>query len=194
MKQILILIFVVSILSSCVENKRKNIQFESEQQTELKIAEVEKKKDTISNYGELIFDTITDQKEFKILNKNYELKLKTFSLNDSLIIRNLSQGESQIHLDHSHTMVTEFRLLTDSIVDRKRIDRTDFEKSLIPEFYRECNLFSTKIDSIVGNSIHLISELAVPDTDNQWRIWYSIKVNNNRLGNLEIKETNYIGL
>lgn len=74
-------------------------------------------------------------------------------MNDSLFIGNSDPGESQIYLDHSHTMVTEFRLLTDSIVDRKRIDRTDFEKSLILEFYRECNLFSTKIDSIAGNSI-----------------------------------------
>jgi hypothetical protein len=194
MKQLLILIFVIAILSSCVDYERKNTQSESEKQTELKIAEIGKKNDTIFNYWELILDTISDQKEFKNLNKNYKLKLKTFSLNDSLIIRNLGQGESQAYLDHSHTMVTDLELFTDSIVDRKRIDRTFFKKSLITEFYQECNLFSTEIDSINGNTIYLTSDLNVPDTDNQWRVWYSIKINNNKLEKLEVKKTDYVGL
>lgn len=194
MKQLLILIFVIAILSSCVENRRKNTQSKSEKQSELKTSEIERKKDTIFNYWELILDTITDQEEFKILDQNYKLKLKTFSLNDSLIIRNLGQGESQAYLDHSHTMVTDFELLTDSIIDRKRIDRIVFKKSLIPEFYQECNLFSTEIDSIKGNTVYLTSDLNVPDTDNQWRVWYSIKINDSKLGKLEVKETDYVGL
>ena len=194
MKQLLILIFVISILSSCIENKRKSTKSDFEQQTELKTAEIEKKKDTILNYWELILDTITEQKEFKFRNKKYALKVKTFSINDSLVVRNLIQGGSQVYLDHSHTMVTDFQLLTDSIVDRKRIDRTDFKISLISEFYEECNLLSTEIDSIVGNNIYLTSDLAVPDTDNQWRVWYSIKINSNRFGKLEIIETDYVGM
>jgi hypothetical protein len=91
-------------------------------------------------------------------------------------------------------MITDFVLKSDSISDRKRIDRTNFKKSLIPEFYSECNLLSTVIDSIVGNKIYLTSDLSVPDTDNQWKVWYSIKITNSRLGNLEIKETDYVGL
>jgi hypothetical protein len=188
MKQFLILILIFSILSSCDRKKSEKIQ------SEFKNVEIVKKQDTIYNYWELILDTIADQKDFKIFNKNYKLELKTFSLNDSLIVRNLGQGEKQVYLDHSHTMVTDFNLLSDSIIDKKRIDRTDFEKSLIPEFYTECNLFSTEIDSIVGNSVYLTSDLAIPDTDNQWRVWYSIKINKNRLGNLEIKEADYVGM
>jgi hypothetical protein len=91
-------------------------------------------------------------------------------------------------------MVTDFKLLIDSIVDKKQIDRTDFEKTLIPEFYAECNLFSTEIDSISGNTIYLTSDLAVPDTDNQWRAWYSIKIKDNKIGKIEIKETDYVGM
>ena len=91
-------------------------------------------------------------------------------------------------------MVTNFKLVTDSIVDKKQIDRTDFEESLFPEFYAECNLFSTEIDSIVENSIYLSSDLAVPDSDNQWRVWYSIKINNKRLEKLKIIDTDYVGL
>lgn len=205
MKQLLILILIFSILSSCDQKKLKKNQPEIESKTDLKIeqelitnaklesVEYENKKDTIYNYWELILDTIVNNKDFKILNKNYTLELKTFSLNDSLIIRNLGQVRHQAYLDYSHTMVTEFKLLTDSIVDRKRINRTNFEKSLLPEFYTECNLYTTEIDSIIENTVYLTSDLAVPDTDNQWRVWYSIKINKNRLGKLEIKVTDYVG-
>tara|TARA_R110000850_G_C9774870_1_gene447756 strand:+ start:67 stop:630 length:564 start_codon:yes stop_codon:yes gene_type:complete len=186
MKNILILFLMISLLSSCDETKRETTKTDLETETE-------KKQDTIYNYWELSLDTISDHKKIKILNKNYSLDLKTFSLNDSLIVRNLGQEGEQVYLDHSHTMVTDFALLADSIIDRKRIDRTDFKQSLNSEFYKECNLYSTAIDSIVGNTIYLTSDLAVPDTDNQWRIWYLIKVTNNRLGNIEIKETNYVG-
>src|SRR5690606_22719214 len=99
--------------------------------------------DTINNYWALILDTISSNKEFKISDLKHTLEVKTYSLNDSSIVRNLSQNGEQAYLDHSHKMVTDFKLVTDSIVDKKQIDRTDFEKSLFPEFYAECNLFST---------------------------------------------------
>tara|TARA_R110002126_G_scaffold282344_1_gene430703 strand:+ start:1382 stop:2059 length:678 start_codon:yes stop_codon:yes gene_type:complete len=206
MKQLLSLILIFSILSSCDRKKSDKTQSEfnpktelkaetkSEPKKELETIQSKKKKDTINNYWALILDTISSKKEFKISDFKHTLELKTYSLNDSSIVRNLAQDGEQAYLDHSHKMVTDFKLLTDSIVDKKQIDRTDFEKSLIPEFYAECNLFSTEIDSIVGNNIYLTSDLAVPDTDNQWRVWYSIKINNNRLGKLEIKETDYVGL
>ena len=201
MKQLLILMLAVSLLSSCDRKKSDKKQLEIESKTDLKtemelkpntqleIVQSEKKKDTIYNYWALIMDTISDKKEFKISDLKHTLELKTYSLNDSLIVRNLGQGGDQVYLDHSHTMVTDFKLLTDSIVDR-----TDFKNSMIPEFYAECNLLSTEIDSIAGNTVYLTSDLAVPDTDNQWRSWYSIKITNNRLGILEIKETDYVGL
>ena len=206
MKQLLILILTLSILSSCDRKKSDKTQSEFMPKTELKaetksepIKEAEntqskKKKDTINNYWALILDTISSKKEFKISDLRHTLEVKTYSLNDSSIVRNLSQNGGQAYLDHSHKMVTDFKLLTDSIVDKKQIDRTDFEKSLFPEFYAECNLFSTEIDSIVGNSIYLNSDLAVPDSDNQWRAWYSIKINNKRLEKLEIIDTDYVGL
>jgi len=194
MKKILIIILTISVLSSCDKKKQKNTSSDFEPKTKLNAVKNNKKQDTIYNYWELIHDTIADQKNFKISNRNYLIELKTYSLNDSLIVRNLGQGKSKAYLDHSHTMVTDFVLKSDSITDLKRIDRTDFKKSLIPEFYSECNLFSTEIDRIVGNKIYLTSDLNVPDTDNLWRVWYSIKITNGRLGSLEIKETDYVGL
>ncbi len=194
MRQLLILVLVLSILSSCDRNKSDKIQSELEQKTELETVKSKMENDTINNYWALILDTISSKKEFKISDLKYTLELKTYSLNDSSIVRNLAQDGEQPYLDHSHKMVTDFKLLTNSTVDKKQIDRTVFEKALIPEFYAKCNLFSTEIDSIVGNNIYLTSDLAVPDTDNQWRVWYSIKIKNNRFGKLEIKETDYVGL
>ena len=194
MKQLLILVLIFSILSSCDRKKSDKIQSELEQKTEIETVKSKKVTDTINNYWALILDTISSKKEFKISNLKHTLELKTYSLNDSSIVRNLAQDGEQPYLDHSHKMVTDFKLLTNSTVDKKQIDRTNFEKALIPEFYAECNLFSTEIDSIIGNNIYLTSDLTVPDTDNQWRVWYSIKINNNRLGKLEIKETDYVGL
>jgi len=194
MKQLLILVLIFSILSSCDQKKSDKIQSKLEQKSELETVKAKKQIDTINNYWALILDTISSKKEFKILDLKHTFEIKTYSLNDSSIVRNLSQKGEQVYLDHSHKMVTDLKLLTDSIVDKKQIDKTNFEKKLIPEFYAECNLFSTEIDSIVGNNIYLTSDLAVPDTDNQWRVWYSIKINDNRLGKLEIKETDYVGL
>jgi len=205
MKQLLILLLTFSLLSSCDRNKSEKNQSEfkskteltaeteSEQKIELESNQSKNKKDTINNYWALILDTISTKKEFKISELKHTLELKTYSLNDSSIVRNLAQNGEQAYLDHSHKMVTDFKLMTDSIVDKKQIDQTDFKESLIPEFYAECNLFSTEIDSILGNTIYLTSDLNVPDTGNQWRVWYSIKVKDKKIGNLKIKESNYVG-
>ena len=205
MKQLLILLISFSILSSCDRKKSNKNQSEFKSKTELTAGtesiqkinldsnQSKNKKDTINSYWALILDTISTKKEFKISDLKYSLELKTYSLNDSSIVRDLSQNGEQAYLDYSHKMVTDFKLLTDSIVDKKQIDRTDFRKSLISEFYTECNLFSTEIDSILGNTIYLTSNFNIPDTGNQWRVWYSIKIKDNRIGNLNIKESDYFG-
>ncbi|WP_458626453.1 hypothetical protein [Winogradskyella sp. PC D3.3] len=205
MKRLLILILTFSILSSCGRKKSEKTQSEFKSKTELKAetksepkkelenTQSNKKKDTINNYWALILDTISTKREFNISDIKHTLELKTYSLNDSSIVRNLAQDEKQVYLDHSHKMVTDFKLLTDSIVDKKQIDRTDFKESLISEFYAECNIFSTEIDSILGNTIYLTSDLNVPDTGNQWRVWYSINIKDKKIGNLNIKESDYVG-
>ena len=206
MKKLLTLILIISILSSCNQKKSSKNQSElrskpeseaemiSEQNEEFDTIQSEKQKDTVHNYWDLILDTISSKKEFKISDLKLTLKLKTYSLNDSSMVRNLAQKGERAYLDHSHKMVTDFKLITDSIIDTKRIDRTNFEKTLIPEFYSKCNLMKTEIDNIVGNIVYLNSSLSVPDTSNAWGVWYSFKIDNGRIGELKIKETDYIGM
>ncbi len=193
MIRILLCIFTFSILSSCNKIKSDKIESENAIIKKNEAQKEEKKQDSILNYWEIILDTITEQKEFKNIGIN-KLELKTFSLNDSLIVRNLGKVENQIYIDYSHTMVTDIKLFTESNFDTKRIDKTKFKKILDPEFYADCNLFSTKIENIVGNIIFLTSDLNIPDTDNQWRVWYSIKIKNNKLENIEITKTDYVGM
>src|SRR5690554_6130031 len=139
MRQFLTLLILL-FLSGCIEKKPENIQSKLEPESEPNIVESEKKQDTIHNYWELNRDTIYDKKEFKNSGLRYTLEIKTFSLNDSSIVRNLGHSGSQIFLDHSHKIASEFKLLTGSNIDTKRIDRTVFKESLIPEFYAACNL------------------------------------------------------
>lgn len=206
MKQLLYLILIFSILSSCAQKKSDKTQSEFKSNTEI-TTETEsepikesnnihskKKKDTIHNYWALILDTISSKEEFKISELKHTLEVKTYSLNDSSIVRNLSQNGEQTYLDHSHKMISDLILLTDSIVDKMQIDRATFENSLIPEFYAECNLLTTEIDSTNANTVYLNSSLGVPDTGNIWTVWYSIKIKNNRIGNLEINKADYVGM
>lgn len=191
MKRMLLYLFISFILIIGCDQKKSN---ENKSGLEPTIVLNETNKDTTHNYWELILDTIAYRKEFRISDIKHILELKTYSLNDSLVVRNLGIIDSQTYIDHSHTMVSDIKLFVGNTINQKRIEKTNFEKELIPEFYAECNLYSTQIDSIAGNIIYLASDLAIPDTDIQWRVWYSIKIVDNQLGKIEIKESDYVGL
>ena len=201
MKQLRFLIIIVSVFISCTQKKTElktnTIKIEkvikTEPKTEFKRIDY-LKKDTIYNYWALILDTITDKKDFKIFDKNYSLQLKTFSLNDSAIVRDLQGYGNKIYKDHSHTIVTDLSLATDSLITHKRINRSDFREFLYADFYSECNLYTTEIDSIAQDTIFLSSDLAVPDTDNQWEVWYYYLVKDGKIDSLVFKNAEYVGL
>ena len=146
------------------------------------------------NYWELITDTVKTQQRFTFNENEYELQLLTYSLNDSAIVRTLEMGKNQVYLDHSHTMVTELLLTTDNLEYKRVLDRTDFATFLEEDFYAECNLWATELDSIVGQTAHLMTTLAVPDTDNMWSVWYTLALNKQLTDDLELKEVKYRGM
>ena len=206
MKQLFTLTIIICLLSACTNKKNaKELEGQSSKteldseidlkpKEESQIAEIDIEKDTIYNYWELILDTTKVEREFDISEKKYSLEIKTFSLNDSAIVRTLGRAYRGVYIDHSHTMVSDFNLSTDSLISMKRIDRTFFKDSLFNDFYKDCNLFSTEIDSIKENVIFLKSDLAIPDSDNQWRVWYTLKIANDKIDSLVIKYTDYVGL
>lgn len=183
---------VILAFTGCAEKKAP--EKELEVGTGLKAVENQRQfPDTINNYWEFIQDTIYKMEEFHISNEKYALHLKTFSLNDSSITRNLGLIDSKVIIDHSHEMVTELKLSGASKVDLIQIRKINFKRALIPEFYSECNLFSTKLDSVRGNTLFLTTDLAVPDTDNQWRALYSLTVSEGLFENLNIKQLIMLG-
>lgn len=186
------LFLVILAFTGCAEKKAP--EKELEVGTGLKAVENQRQfPDTINNYWEFIQDTIYKMEEFHISNEKYALHLKTFSLNDSSITRNLGLIDSKVIIDHSHEMVTELKLSGASKVDLIQIRKINFKRALIPEFYSECNLFSTKLDSVRGNTLFLTTDLAVPDTDNQWRALYSLTVSEGLFENLNIKQLIMLG-
>jgi len=190
-RKYLILIILLLNLTNCKQNNSKeNVsEINSEDKIETKL-NFEKKNDTIHNYWQLILDTTIIKKDFKYLNKNYALILKTFSLNDSAIVRKLDEK----YFDHSHTMISDLIISTESQKIEKRFDRKDFKGTLNESFFNECNLFSTEIDSIIGNQIFMTTELNFPDTDNQWKVEYSVQIDKNKIDKMKITKTEYVGL
>lgn len=191
-----ILLLTVYILIGC-NQKKDNFQredlnkyndFLSVDDTAYGNIKTRETQDTIRNYWQPTYDTIASRTDLNILDKNYILELKTFSLNDSAIVRKL--GEK--HIDYSHTIVTNIKIENNSHIVQKRIDKTVFKEHLIPEFYDECNLLNTEYDSVLNDQIHLISILSVPDTDNQWQVKYSLSLNED-IDSLRVKDVNYIG-
>lgn len=198
MKQISLALVVFFSLISCGEKEKKDPTFKEEKEivvTEKK-QEITKKKglDTVFNYWEVMLDTVVSEKETRLLDHTYQLKAITYSLNDSAIVRDLGAAGDYYYLDHAHTVVSDLLLRNTTLLDTKRMHRSLFEIALMPDFYAECNLFATTIDSIINNKIYLNSDFAIPDTDNQWRVWYSMQINNEKLDSLLIRDSQYIGL
>ena len=150
-------------------------------------------KDTIYNYWHPETNTTVFKKELNIDSIQIKLKAKTYSLNDSSFVRILGSGNT-VYIDHSHTIVTDLELKSDSSFESKRINRFDVIKGTQIESDPNYNLFKTFIDSLNPTKIYLRSEVAVPDTDDQWAIWYSIPITEkNNLGEIELLDHKYVG-
>jgi len=183
-----------SFLVSCNQKKTAKTQPNLQHKKELETLQLTKKKDTIKYYWALTTDTVFYKKHLEIHHLKQTLELKTYSLNDSSMVRVLSQNKEHVYVDHAHKKVTDFKLRTNTTITKKQIDFTDFKKILNPEFYTACNLFSTEIDSLSEDAIYLTSDLAIPDTDHQWRVRYLIKIKGKQLGALEFLKTTHVGM
>tara|TARA_R110002020_G_scaffold97708_5_gene233174 strand:+ start:3446 stop:4024 length:579 start_codon:yes stop_codon:yes gene_type:complete len=188
MKNIVVL-FLISILIGC-NGKKKTFPSPV---VEGKNDEVLIRSDTIINYWELEFDTIKSTKNFQFENMEFRLDLKTYSLNDSLIKRDLSNGTNS-YLDYSHTKITRLQLSNEHVVTTMNIKKDAFRTILDKDFYENSNLLSTELDRISHDTLHMISELNIPDTDIQWQIKYYYLILDNRIAKPYIVSKEYVGL
>lgn len=194
MKIILSLLILTLLLLSCKEKDRNNDPIVLNPEQSMLEANEQSKMDTIHNYQALSYDTIAYKRDVRISGMEYRLEVLTFSLNDSSVVRPSGTDGLHRYIDHLHKTVTDFKLSNDVILDRIRIDKAYFKNSLDPGFYSECNLILTHIDSLMDHTIYLTTDLAIPETDDQWRVWYTMDINDDKMGKIVITHADYVGL
>lgn len=197
MKKLLILIILFSILSSCNQKKSEKTQSEFTTNTELKIEPKSEsiKIDTTVVYWQTDFDTIRNIQQVKIGNEIHQLELKTYSLNDSSIVRINDLNKPIIYKDIYHDYVTEIILKNENdIILKSKLNKTTFRDSLDGDFLKYSVLRGVEYDFIRSNRLYFKSHINVPDTD--WSIGadFAIFYETEKKGQLEILDIKDIGL
>lgn len=168
MKQLLILILALSILSSCDRKKSEKTQSEFKPETELKteLKPEQKKLDTTVVYWQTDFDTIRKYQEVQIGNEIHQLELKTYSLNDSSIVRINDLNKPIIYKDIYHDNVTEIILKKgNDVILKSQVKKATFKDSLDGDFLKYSVLRSVEYDFIRSNRLYFKADIDVPDTD-----------------------------
>ncbi|GAB4161562.1 MAG: hypothetical protein Tsb0033_19260 [Winogradskyella sp.] len=170
MKQLLILILTLSILTSCELKKSEKTQSEYKPDAELKTepeSESEMKQlDTTVVYWQTDFDTIRKHQEVQIGNEIHQLELKTYSLNDSSIVRINDLNKPIIYKDIYHDNVTEIILKKgNDVILKSQVKKSTFKDSLDGDFLKYSVLRSVEYDFIRSNRLYFKADIDVPDTD-----------------------------
>ncbi|OBX21013.1 hypothetical protein A9996_18630 [Gelidibacter algens] len=135
MKKLLILILTFSLcLLSCDRKKSEKTQSDFKSKTEFKVEQKSepKKMDTTVVYWQTDFDTIRTNQELKIGNEIHKLELKTYSLNDSSIVRINDINKPIIYKDIYHDQITEIILKKDNdIILKSKVSKLTFKDSLL---------------------------------------------------------------
>ena len=170
MKQLLTLILIFSFLSSCIEKKSQRPQFEFESKTEA--LDKPKKNDTTVIYWQTNFDTISDYQKIMIENYEYLLEIKSYSLNDSSIVK-INENNKEIY--HNYNFEIILKREKDTIL-KSELKRENFKDSLNNEFYKRCVLLEVEYEGIRSNRLYFNGGFFVPDTDwgfrNEFAIFY----------------------
>ncbi|NBG67153.1 DUF4738 domain-containing protein [Acidiluteibacter ferrifornacis] len=197
MKQLLIIIFSLSILSSCDQNKSKKTQSEFKPETELNTEpEPELKKlDTTVVYWPTDFDTIRKSQEVKIGNNIHKLELKTYSLNDSSIVRINDLNRPIIYKDIYHDNVTEIILKKgNDVILKSQVKQATFKDSLDSDFFKYSVLRSVEYNSIRSNRLYFKADIEVPNTDRAIGADFAIFYQTKEKGKIDYWNIKDIGL
>ena len=199
MKQLLILILTFSILSSCERKKSKRTQSEFKPETELK-TETEpepalKKLDTTVVYWQTEFDTIQKYQEVQIGNEIHQLELKTYSLNDSSIVRINDLNKPIIYKDIYHDNVTEIILKKgNAVILKSQVKKSTFKDSLDGDFLKYSVLRDVEYDFIRSNRLYFKAHINVPDTDWSLGTDFAVFYRTEKKGKIDYWNNNDIGL
>ena len=174
MKQLLILVTILSILSSCNQKKSKKTQSELKVETETGL----KKIDTTVVYAQTDFDTISSSQKIMIGNYEHQLEIKSYSLNDSSII-NINRNNKDIY--HNYNFEIILKRFKDTVL-KSELHKVNFKDSLNKEFYKKCILLGIEYDGIRSNRLFFKGGFFVPNTDwefgNEFAIFYQTEKKN----------------
>lgn len=152
MKHLLIIILLATLTLSC--NKSK-------QAKEVVPIYNVKSQDTIVTYWQTDFDTIVKNKDVQIGNLVHQLQIKTFSLNDSSIVK-INGNSKEIY----HNSLTEIILKYDEqIILKSQLNKQTFKDSLSGDFLKHAVLYNVDYDFIRSNRLYFKAEVVVPDSD-----------------------------
>lgn len=182
MKQLLLLILTALLLLNCKQKESEQTKTEVETSS----ITVNNKIDTIVVYWETNFDTSRQHHEINIENDVYELELKTYSLNDSSIVKMNIGGKSEIHKDIYHDHLTDLILKKENnVILKSQINKTTFKDSLSGDFLKYSVLTNVKYESIRSNRLYFKADLDVPDTDWSTELDFAIFYRTNKKGQIE---------
>jgi len=186
MKKLLFLILAISLLTSCNDKKTEKTQVEIELKTELKSEKV----DTTVVYWQTNFDTIKKTQEIYIGNDKHELELKTYSLNDSSIVKT-SENYKEIY----HDNVTEIIIKKGKeLILKSLVKKSTFKDSLDGDFLKYSVLRSVEYDNIRSNRLYFKADIDVPDTDWAFGVDFAVFYQTDKKGQIDFWNVKEIGL
>jgi len=176
------MIFVASILFSCVEHGRstKNdttVVTKDTDDTTTKTNNISKKRfDTLKYYWQPDYSTYS----FDTIVKKVTYQIKTYCLNDSAVYNRTFTDESSknknlIEYSVAHNYATDFIIkTTDNKKIKVTIKKINFKDHLPADFYKICHMWKNEFSHMDGKQLVLRATLAQPDTDYQYAVLYSI--------------------
>lgn len=161
MKRPLILILTPLLLINC--NRKQSENDKTKIETNVGLV---KKTDTAIVYWQTDFDTLPKTHEVNIENDIYLLELKTYSLNDSSIVRINDTNKPEVYKDIYHDRVTDIILKRgNTVILNSQVKTANFKDSLGGDFLKYSVLRDVKFDFIRSNRLYFKADIDVPDTD-----------------------------
>ncbi|MBR9831324.1 DUF4738 domain-containing protein [bacterium] len=151
--------------------------------------------DTTVVYWPTDFDTIRKSQEVKIGNNIHKLELKTYSLNDSSIVRINDLNRPIIYKDIYHDNVTEIILKKgNDVILKSQVKQATFKDSLDSDFFKYSVLRSVEYNSIRSNRLYFKADIDVPNTDRAIEADFAIFYQTEEKGKIDYWNIKDIGL
>lgn len=151
--------------------------------------------DTTVVYWQKDFDTIRKKHEVKIGNDIHQIELKTYSLNDSSIIRINDFNKPIIYKDIYHDYITEITLKKgNNLILKSQVKKSTFKDSLDSDFLKYSVLRDVEYEFIRSNRLYFKAQINVPDADWSFGTDFAIFYRTEKKGRIDYWNIKDIGL